>query len=322
MKISLFLLLLSLVHVAHAQVLGTPISITEEGDSQKPGEDPEVARARSELEASKIKPSAKDPNGDKVDQTPDDLNVAEDQSPDGTISGDKIQPVATPAPTPAAAVVEKPEVEAEAPAAAVVEEEVKSEAATTEVEKSEVQVAPARVNWKKLSFFKAPRWFRLSGGRLWSSWSKISPELEDGSRIIGFRVVQPVETTRYSMGFGLDVVHGSGDSFNAESVRSTHVVLENEYDHAMGEKLSLVYGLSFEYADSNIRKVIANNDQNVTYQKFAAGSTFGLVPAVSVRLKATDNFLIDLTPGYAFYFASPYDEMGGLSLRLRLNFAL
>lgn len=287
---------LSFSQKIEAQVLGTPISITEEGQTQKPGEDPEVAKARSELEASKVKPSVTDPSGEQAPSAKpvDELGVSEDQSPDGTISGE-VKPTKA--------------------------EEKKEEKVEGAAEVHEVAKKPS-IDWKRINFFAAPRWFRLTGGRLWSTWSKIDSSLEDGSLITGFRIVQPVEGTPFSMAFGLDVVHGSGDSFNAESVRSTHVVLENEYDHSFTPKFSLVYGLSLEYADSNIRKVIGNNSERVTYEKFASGSTFGLVPAVSLRVKPADSFMLDLTPGYAFYFASPHDEMGGLSLRLRLNFAL
>lgn len=269
--------------MAQAQIQSAPISITEEGETQKPGEDPEVARARSELEASKVKPSKKDGEavGEEAEeesskQSADALGINEDQSPDGTLSA--------------------PTVEKEQPR--------------------------ARSEWRRINFFNARRWFRLNLGRVWSSWSDIAPELKDGSLLTGFRVVQPIEETGFSVALGIDFLHGSGDSFNAESIRSTHVVLENEYERAFAEHFSFVAGLSLEYADTNIRKVIANNQSEVTYRKYGASSTFGVVPAFGLRARPSESVHIDLVPGYAFYFSSPADKMGGLSVRLRFNIAL
>ncbi len=270
---------------AQAQIQSAPISISEEGETQKPGEDPEVARARSELEASKIKPSKKDgqetpPAPESTEQeakkSEDALEVAEDQSPDGSLTK----------------------------------------------KKEELAEQSNQRQWKRVHLFAARRWFRLNVGRVWSSWSDVAPELKDGSLLTGFRLVQPIEDTGYSVGLGIDFLHGSGDSFNAESIRSTHVVLENEYSRAFAEHFSFVAGLSLEYADTNIRKVIANNQNEVTYRKYAAGSTFGVVPAFGLRARPSESVHIDLVPGYAFYFSSPEDKMGGLSLRLRLNIAL
>lgn len=277
--------------MAQAQIQSAPISITEEGETQKPGEDPEVARARSELEASKVKPSKKEGEAaegqaksappppaeeESSKQNADALGISEDQSPDGTLG-----------------------------------------ASTVEKEQPR-----ARSEWKRINFFNARRWFRLNLGRVWSSWSDIAPELKDGSLLTGFRVVQPIEETGFSVALGIDFLHGSGDSFNAESIRSTHVVLENEYERAFAEHFSFVAGLSLEYADTNIRKVIANNQSEVTYRKYGASSTFGVVPAFGLRARPSESVHIDLVPGYAFYFSSPADKMGGLSVRLRFNIAL
>ncbi len=274
---------------ARAQIQSAPISISEEGETQKPGEDPEVAKARSELEASKVKPSKVEdsaatptivaPTQESAPKKEEDvLGVSEDQSPDGSLGKDK-------------------------------KEEAKKET-----------IAPTQ--WKKINFFAARRWFRLNAGRVWSSWGDISPELKDGSLLTGFRVVQPIEETGFSVAFGIDFLHGSGDSFNAESIRSTHIVWENEYERPINQHFSFMSGLSLEYADTNIRKVIANNQTEVTYKKFGSGSTFGVVPAFGLRAKPGENFSVDLIPGYAFYFSSPESEMGGLSVRLRVNIAL
>lgn len=297
LRLCLVLSLSLIAFNSHAQILSAPISISEEGTTQKAGEDPEVAKARSELEASKVKPSQKDdskseevvesapaapvatPTPAPKSTTDEVLGVSDDQSPDGSLGKKKD----------------------------VVEVEEKNN-------------EPSK--WRRINFFAARRWFRLNVGRVWSQWSDISSELKDGSLLTGFRVIQPLEDTGFSVGLGIDFLYGSGDSFNAESIRSTHIVLETEYEKKLHEHFAFVPGLSLEYADSNIRKVVANNGNEVTYRKFSAGSTFGVVPAIGMRALPSDNFSVDLIPGYAFYFASPESKMGGLSLRLRFNLAL
>ena len=264
-----------------AQIQGTPISISEEGQTQKPGEDPEVAKARSELEASKVKPSQKD-----------DLGVAEDQSPDGTLSGEAPKKVAQPDQSP------------------------------SEEKKDEELPSAVAHKWDKIKFFKARRWFRLNVGVTSSTWSDISSELKDGSLITGFRLVQPIEETGFAVALGVDFLHATEDSFNSESTRSTHVALELERARKFSKHFSFVGSIGLEYADTNIRKVVANDSQNVTYKKFGAASTFGLVPSLGARAHIGDSVLIDLMAVRSFYFSSPESEMGGYGGILRFNLGL
>lgn len=268
---------------ADSFIQSAPIAVSAEGEHGEMGEDEATMRARAELSASKLKPSAADTQAEA-------------------------EPVAE---TVKEEVVEQP----------AKEEATKVE--TTKEETITEQPAPSkwRPSFPKLTTQDQPRSLQIGYSYLDSSWSKISPSLRDGSTMISLSLVQHLGE-RASLSVGLDFLHPKEEKMTPEEVRVFQFHLRPEIVFFKRSKMQLFSSLGFGVSDYNLRKKISSTGIQDTYETFGSGTAVYLAPGAGLRMNLSADTGIDLNIFYAQYFGSKAQDFGGLGAGLRLQFKL
>jgi hypothetical protein len=289
------IILSCLISTSFAQektVIGTnaPINVSEEGVGQMEGETLDEAKARRELELSRVKPALSDDG--KVKEEKLVQEVKPDDSPDGSLdsSGDPLP------------------------------KEIAAESAKPEEAVQDVKVVePAKR--KAFAKRKLSKAVFVTTSYQFSKWSKISSKLKDGSMLYGAGMIHSLNDNWELIG-SLSFTHGSGDDFSPENMRVLSLKFGGNYLHQFAESMSLLGGLSLLVNDYNIRSVRSRNDQVISYDRYGSGGALGSVVDLGIRAFVTETHSVDVFASYYLYFANELKDGGGPAIGVRVNFGL
>lgn len=260
-----------------------PISISADGLAGEVGEDEETMRARSELAASKIKATEEEKKAQREEPKPE---LAEEIK-------EEIKEI----------------------------KEVKEEPAEEKVVAASVppgQVKKAhKIDWN-FDWKERQRTIFFKFGFLNSSWDKVSPELKNGSTILGVGLNQSLSDS-FSLGISLDFHHFQEGSLVPEEIRILGLRFEPQFLYPLNKNISLLGSFGLMLADSNIRKKIQSNNTTETYRVFSNGTVFALSPGVGMRTHFSPDVYFDLLGEYQFFVGKPEKYYGGLAGSARLH---
>jgi hypothetical protein len=283
--------------------------------------DPDVLKAKRELESSQIKADADETVASEEEESSEDKT---EESSDEEVAVTPT-PVATPAPvpTPAQTIVKKEkrkfkEVSGDFADDLLMQVNSSDDQIKT-IKKKKVKKEKEPYRLFSEGFLARKRYFQLSTGWMNSRWDKIDSNLKKGSRVNALRIVQALSPNVH-LGLGLDFVHPKEDSLVPENIRLFQFRVNAEYYKKLHRSIYLISGMGATVADYNIRKVASKSGNTVTYNSYGNGMAFGLIPELGLRFNFLKEISFDIMGDYSYYFTKPESYFSGVGIHLRASF--
>ena len=167
------------------------------------------------------------------------------------------------------------------------------------------------------------KYLQFSFGYINSKYSKVHPDLENGSVETAFKFVSDV-TRNYQVGFAVEILSDTSDKKIPDNIRSLQYRLFVDYHAPLYQRGSLkmdwVGGLSFSIGDYGIKRRFRGPQGEETSVSLKDGTIIGLIPAGGIRFYLVGQNSVDIMFEYHQYFGNPQRYIGGLAISPRINF--